>query len=51
MQRIPAPWPEPSREQDAAATAAAILAEIAATLTELGARLDAARALLSPASS
>jgi DNA-binding GntR family transcriptional regulator len=47
VQQVPPPWPEFSDEHDAASTADAILAEVAAGLAQLGARLEAARALLS----
>jgi DNA-binding GntR family transcriptional regulator len=48
VQRIPPPWPEVSDKNDAASTVDAILSEIAADLAQLGARLEAARALLNP---
>jgi DNA-binding GntR family transcriptional regulator len=48
VQRIPAPPPEASAQKDVTAVLGEVLAEIAEGLAQLGARIDAARALLNP---
>lgn len=48
VQNIPPPWPEVSDENNAASTADAMLSEVVAGLAQLGARVEAARALLNP---